>query len=50
MKRLILIAAILLISTPAYAAPFLVCDPQTGVVGYEISGLVGEPVSFVAPS
>ena len=47
MKKLILIAAILLLSTTAYAAPFIVCDPQSGVVGYEITGL-GEPVTFVA--
>jgi hypothetical protein len=47
MKKLILIAAILLLSTTAYAAPFIVCDPQAGVVGYEITGL-GEPVTFVA--
>jgi hypothetical protein len=47
MKKLILIAAILLLSTTAYAAPFLVTDPQSGVVGYEITGL-GEPVSYIA--
>jgi hypothetical protein len=47
MKKLILIAAILLLSTTAYAAPFLVTDPQSGVVGYEITGL-GAPVMFVA--
>lgn len=48
MKKLILIAAVLLISTPAYAAPFLVCNPQEGVVGYEITGLNPETVTFVA--
>jgi hypothetical protein len=47
MKQTLTIAAILLLSTTAYAAPFLVTDPQAGVVGYEITGL-GEPVSFVA--
>lgn len=48
MKKLLMVLAVLLFATSAYAAPFLVCDPQAGVVGYEISGLVGEPVSFVA--
>ena len=44
---LVLAAFTLLVAFKAYAAPFLVCDPQAGVVGYEITGL-GEPVSFVA--
>ena len=47
MKKLILIIAIVLVASTAYAAPFIVCDPQSGVVGYEITGL-GEPVTFVA--
>jgi hypothetical protein len=47
MKKLILILAILFLAAPAFSAPFLVTDPQAGVVGYEITGL-GEPVTFVA--
>jgi hypothetical protein len=47
MKQTLTIAAILLLSTTAFAAPFLVTDPQSGVVGYEITGL-GEPVSYIA--
>jgi hypothetical protein len=47
MKRIPLIAAICLLSTTSFAAPFLVTDPQSGVVGYEITGL-GEPVSYIA--
>ena len=47
MKRLLVIAAIVLMASTAWAAPFIVCDPQAGVVSYEITGL-GEPVSFVA--
>ena len=47
MKKLLIVIAVLLFATSASAAPFLVCDPQAGVVGYEITGL-GEPVSFVA--
>ena len=43
----VLTAFALLVAFKAYAAPFLVCDPQAGVVGYEITGL-GEPVTFVA--
>ena len=51
-KKIVLTATILaaftlLIVFKAHAAPFLVTDPQSGVVGYEITGL-GEPVTFVA--
>lgn len=47
MKKLILILAVIFLATPAFGAPFLVTDPQSGVVGYEITGLAA-PVSFVA--
>jgi len=51
-KKIVLTATILaaftlLIVFKANAAPFLVCDPQSGVVGYEITGLA-TPVNFVA--
>ena len=51
-KKIVLTATILaaftlLIVFKANAAPFLVTDPQSGVVGYEITGLAA-PVSFVA--
>jgi len=36
MKKLILILLLLLIPIWAWAAPFLVCDPQTGVTNYEV--------------
>lgn len=48
MKKVLLAMAFMLVASTSFAAPFLVCDPQAGVVGYEISGLVGEPVSFIA--
>ena len=47
MKKTLLVIAFMLLSSAAFAAPFIVCDPQSGVVGYEITGL-GEPVTFVA--
>ena len=47
LTALILAAFTLLIVAKSNAAPFLVCDPQSGVVGYEITGF-GEPVTFVA--
>ncbi len=47
MKKLLMVIAVLLFATSASAAPFLVCDPQAGVVGYEITGLA-TPVNFVA--
>lgn len=47
MKKLLIVIAVLLFATSASAAPFLVCDPQAGVVSYEITGLA-TPVNFVA--
>ena len=47
MKKLLMVLAVLLFATSAYAAPFLVCDPQSGVVGYEITGL-GDKITFIA--
>ena len=39
MKKLILIVlAIVFLATPAFAGPFLVCDPQTGVTFYKLTG------------
>ena len=39
MRRLVLTAmALLLIASPAFAAPYLVCDPQAGVVDYQVDG------------
>jgi len=40
MKKLILIAAILLLSTTAYGAPYLVSDPQANTETYEIVGTI----------
>jgi len=49
MKRIILIIiSILLMSSVAMAAPFLVCDPQTGVTLYRLTGPAWVPVSVVA--
>ena len=48
MKRVLCIALLLLIPSIAFSAPFLVCDPQEGVVGYEITGLNPETVNFIA--
>ena len=48
MKKLLIVIAVLLFATSASAAPFLVCNPQEGVVGYEITGLNPETVTFVA--
>lgn len=38
MKKL-LVLLVLLFAAPAWSAPFLVCDPQAGVVGYTLEGL-----------
>ena len=47
MKKLLIVIAVLLFATSASAAPFIVCDPQAGVVGYEITGL-GDKINFIA--
>ena len=36
MKKLVLVLLLLLLPMWAWAAPFLVCDPQTGVTNYEV--------------
>jgi len=36
MKKLILVLLLLLIPMWAWAGPFLVCDPQTGITHYEV--------------
>jgi hypothetical protein len=38
MKKLLLCLAILLFAAPAWANPFIVCDPQTGVQYYKVTG------------
>jgi len=39
MQKLIIIVAILLFPIQALCAPFLVCDPQTGVTTYKLTGM-----------
>jgi hypothetical protein len=46
MKKLII--AILLIPSLLSAAPFLVCDPQTGVTTYKLTGPAWTPASVPA--
>ena len=36
MKSLLIAALVLLFAATAHATPYLVCDPQEGVTGYEI--------------
>ena len=53
MKRLILWLAVILIAvlvgvSISYASPFLVCDPQTGVTDYKLTGPAWVPVSVPA--
>jgi hypothetical protein len=40
-------ALVLLLAGTAFGAPYLVSDPQEGVVGYEIKGL-GNTVTYIA--
>jgi hypothetical protein len=49
MKKLLLVIAFMLVASVSFASPFLVCDPQDGVAGYEITGVGNSaPVSYVA--
>ena len=53
MKRIILWLSVILVGVLvgvniSYAAPFLVCDPQTGVTLYKLTGPVWVPVSSSA--
>ena len=48
MKKTLLVIAFMLLSSAAFAAPFIVCDPQEGVIGYDITGLPGGTVSYIA--
>ena len=48
MKKIIFAVLVVLLLAPAAgAAPFMVCDPQEGVVGYEIKG-IGDTVTWIA--
>jgi len=39
MRRVLFTLFVLFIATSAFAQPYLVCDPQAGVVRYEIANL-----------
>lgn len=45
MKKATLVLAIVLLAGAAQAAPFLVCDPQEGVVGYALAGLTEQTIA-----
>jgi len=49
MKRIILMAiSFILLASVSWAAPFLVCDPQTGVTLYKLTGPAWVPATKVA--
>jgi hypothetical protein len=39
MKKILLVAVLLLMATSAYATPYLMCDPQAGITSYKVTGL-----------
>jgi hypothetical protein len=48
-KKIILLAiGIVLMASVACAGPFLVCDPQTGVTSYSLTGPAWVPVTVTA--
>lgn len=46
----ILILAILLIASPAFASPFLVCDPSAQAIGLNYEVRKGEQVIYSGPN
>ena len=48
MKKFIAIMAILFCASVAQAAPFLVCDPQSGVTHYQLTGPAWVPAQVTA--
>ena len=48
LTALILAAFTLLIVAKSNAAPFLVCDPQEGVIGYTLTGLTDDTIAAQA--
>ena len=48
MKKLFLVLAIVLMASASWAAPFLVCDPQEGVIGYTLTGLTDDTIAAQA--
>ena len=48
MKKLIFVLIGMLVASVSYAAPFLVCDPQSGVTHYKLTGPAWVPASTPA--
>ena len=48
MKKLLFILAMVLIPTLSFSAPFLYCDPQTGVTDYKLTGPAWVPATVAA--
>lgn len=38
MKKLLIVLAMVLMASSAWANPFIVCDPQAGVTSYKVTG------------
>jgi hypothetical protein len=38
MKKILFVLAMVLMASQAWANPFIVCDPQTGVTHYKVTG------------
>ena len=48
MKKILLTVLMVLFASTAFAAPFLVCDPQEGVIGYTLTGLTDDTIAAQA--
>jgi len=47
-KILLIVLGVMLFSVPAFAGPFLVCDPQAGVTFYKLTGPTWVPATSPA--
>jgi len=47
-KILLIVLAMMFVASSVFASPFLVCDPQTGVTSYQLTGPAWVPTAPVA--
>ena len=48
MKKLLIVLAMVLMATQAWANPFIVCDPQATVTHYKVTGAAWVPATVPA--
>ncbi len=48
MKKILIIGLFVLIPSLVWGSPFLICDPQTGVTSYQLTGPIWVPTTTPA--